>query len=154
MRTPALFVTALALAACGQQGSTKPAPASTVRFGVYSFTEHPDGIKEPIQGRVLVREDTVVVELVSRDCRYFTHSDPTKAYVYDCGDVSLVFDRREPITGARYQATKTVRDQQQTCTRYTTDKNGNQVCAQTTTEPIDRRVPVNGALRLSYIANP
>jgi hypothetical protein len=126
----------------------------SVRFGVYTFTERPDGIKDPIQGRVLVKEDTVVVELDARSCRYFARSDPTRAFVYDCGDVQLAFGRREPVATATYSTVKTVADRQATCVRYATDKNGNQVCAQQGSETVERRVPISGKLRLAYVANP
>ncbi|HEV8448096.1 MAG TPA: hypothetical protein VGQ44_14805 [Gemmatimonadaceae bacterium] len=152
MRLRFFFLAATALGACTHH--VVSAPAASVRFGVYRFAEHPDGMKDPIQGRVLVKEDTVVVEVESRSCRYFPQSTRLDVFVYDCGDVGLSFNRLQPVAGAQFSTHKTVLDRSVSCIRYTTDRSGNQVCTQQHTENVERQVPVSGKLHLAYVANP
>ena len=152
MRTPTLCLAALALAACAKHPSSGPVPS--VRFGVYRFMEHADGVKDPIQGRVLIKEDTLVVEVESRSCRYDVRSTQQGAYIYDCGDVGLSFNRLEPVDGAQFRVNKTVVDRAVSCIRYTTDRSGNQVCTQQHTENVGRQVPVSSRLHLTYVVNP
>lgn len=153
MRTRPYCLVALALAACAQHGSGAPAPP--VRIGVYRFTERPTGVNTTIQGRVLVTHDSVVVEAEPGPCHYDSRASTAGGpIVYQCADVSISFDRFDPVGRATYRTTKTVMDRKTTCVRYTTDAKGNQVCAQQQTETTEREVPVIGTLHLDTIAHP
>jgi len=152
MRISPFFPFALALAGCAHHGSSAPAPP--VRIGVYRFTERPNGVNTPIQGRVLVTHDSVVVEAEPGPCRYDPHTSAGGPIMYQCADVSIAFDRFDPVGRATYRMTKTVRDRKTTCIRYTTDSGGKQVCAQQQTETTEHDVPVTGTLHLEAIAHP
>ena len=145
-------IVALALAACTQHGSGAPAPP--VRIGVYRFTERPNGVNTTIEGRVLVTHDSVVVEAEPGPCRYDPHSTAGGPIVYQCADVSISFDRFDPVGRATYRTTKTVTERKTTCVRYTTDSSGKQVCAQQQTETVQHDVPVTGTLHMDTIAHP
>ena len=152
MRTPPYCLLALAFAACAQHGSGAPAPP--VRIGVYRFIERPNGVNTTIQGRVLVTHDSVVVDAEPGPCRYDPHTTAGGPIVYQCADVSIAFDRFDPVGQATYRTTKTVMERKTTCVRYTTDSKGNQVCAQQQTETVEHDVPVTGTLHLETIAHP
>ena len=152
MRTPPYCLVVLTLAACGQHGSGAPAPP--VRIGVYRFTERPNGLNTNIEGRVLVTHDSVVVEAEPGPCRYDTQTTADGPIVYRCADVTISFDRFDPVGHATYRTSKTVMDRKTVCIRYTTDSKGNQVCAQQQTETTERQVPVTGTLHLDTIAHP
>jgi hypothetical protein len=146
------FLILLITTACAQHGANAPAPP--VRIGVYRFTERPNGVNTTIQGRVLVTHDSVVVEAEPGPCRYDPHTTAGGPIVYQCADVSIAFDRFDPVGRATYRTTKTVMDRKTTCIRYTTDSSGKQVCAQQQTETTEREVPVTGTLHLDTIAHP
>ncbi len=155
MRSRPYCLVVLALAACAPHGSGAPAPpAPPDRIGVYRFTERPSGLNTPIEGRVLVTHDSVVVEAEPGPCRYDSHAtSPGGPIVYQCADISISFDRFDPVGRATYRTTKMVMDRKTTCVRYTTDSKGNQVCAQQQTETTERSVPVTGTLHLNVIAH-
>jgi len=94
------------------------------------------------------------VEVQSRSCRYDVRGPQQGAYIYDCGDVGLSFNRLEPVDGAQFRVNKTVVDRAVSCIRYTTDRSGNQVCTQQHTENVERQVPVSSRLHLTYVVNP
>ena len=146
------FLLVLIAAACA--GHAPSAPAPPVRIGVYRFTERPQGVNATIEGRVLVTHDSVVVEAEPGPCRYDTHTSAGGPIVYQCADVTLSFDRFDPVGHANYRMNKTVMDRKTTCARFTTDSKGNQVCAQQQTETTERVVPVTGTLHLDTIAHP
>jgi len=146
------FLAVLIAPACAQHGAGAPAPP--VRIGVYRFTERPNGVNTTIQGRVLVTHDSVVVEAEPGPCRYDQQTTASGPIVYRCADVTIAFDRFDPVGRATYRMTKTVTDRKTTCVRYTTDSAGKQICAQQQTETTERDVPVTGTLHLDTIAHP
>jgi hypothetical protein len=129
-------------------------PPPPVRSGVYRFTERPNGVNTTIQRRVLVTHDSFVVEAEPRPCRYDLHTTADGPILDQCADVSIAFDRFDPVGRATYRTTETVTDRKTTCVRYTTDSSGKQVCGQQQTETTQRDVPVAGTLHLETIAHP
>ena len=152
MRTSAPFLVVAALAGCPQHGASAPGPPS--RIGVYRFTERSPQLRQPLSGRLFVTHDSVAVEAEPGPCRYDTRSTSSGPIVYQCADVTLSFDRRDPIRNSTYRTTTTVMEHRTTCARYTTDSSGRQVCAQQQTETNERQVPVTGTLHLEIIAHP
>ena len=152
MRIPPLVLIAAALAACAQHADPAPGPPS--RIGVYRFAEHPSQLKGPIQGRLFITHDSVAVEAEPGPCRYDVQSNAGGPIVYQCSDVTLSFDRRDPVNGATYRTTTTVMQKKTTCVRYTTDSGGRQTCAQSQTETTEKTVPVTGRLHLEIVAHP
>jgi hypothetical protein len=152
VRTIAALLITFALAACAQHGTSVPGPPS--RIGVYRFTEHPAQLRTPIQGRLFITHDSVVVEAEPGPCRYDVHSASSGPIVYQCADVTLSFDRLDPVGKSTYRTTTTVMDRRTTCARYATDSSGRQVCVQQQTETNERQVPVTGTLHLEIVAHP
>ena len=69
-------------------------------------------------------------------------------FAYLCGDVTLSFDRSDPVRKAMYSFTTTDQKLVKVCVRYTTGSNGQQVCAETQTQTVDQKVTHAGTLRL------
>ncbi len=151
MRTLLSLVSLAGLAACAHRGAPDPAP-QTSRVGIYRFTEHPPQSKQPFQGRVGVTNDTVVVETESGPCLYDPHSPAGTTVIYHCGDITVSFNRTNPVLTARYTVNTTVTDQQATCARRTSDSR--QTCIQQRNDPIERQVPVTGTLHLELVIKP
>ncbi len=125
------------------------------RVGIYKFTEHVTELREPIQGRLEVTRDSVIIDADSGPCRYANEvTKPETPIYYECGKVWFSFDRVDPIKKSSFRTTATVTDRTPACTRYTTDKNGNQVCSQTGYETTERTVRPSGLLHLIVIAKP
>ena len=143
---------AVIVAGCAQQGTATP--PTPMRIGVYRFTERPSQLKQTIQGRLLVTHDSVVVEAEPGPCRYDTQSSAAGPIVYQCADITLSFDRRDPVGRATYRAVTTVIEHHTVCAKYATDSAGRQVCVQQQTETNERQVPVMGTLHLETIAHP
>ena len=142
-----------AAAACGKSGG--PATPPTPRIGVFRFTERPAQTGQTIDGRVLVTHDSVVVDATPGPCRYDTQaSHATGPIVYQCAEVTLSFDRYDPIGRASYRTTTMVTEHHTVCVRYTTDSSGRQTCAQTETQTTERVVPVSGTLHMETVARP
>jgi len=148
-----LLVVAATAAACAKSGA--PATVPTPRVGVFRFTERPAQISQTIEGRILVTNDSVVVDATPGPCRYDNQaSHATGPIVYQCADVTLSFDRFDPVGHAMYRTSTTVTERHTVCVRYTTDASGHQVCAQTETQTNDRQVPVTGTLHMETVARP
>src|SRR6478736_25593 len=97
-------VLAVALRACqSAPGDTKP-PLEQ-RLGVFRFTEHITAVGTEtidLEGHFVVWGDTVTVEARPGPCRLDTRVSTPNPFTYDCGGVTISFDRRDPIGRAMY----------------------------------------------------
>lgn len=115
-------------------------------LGSYRFEEQltPDA---KIEGTFVVGQDSVAIDAYPGPCRYERDRSNVLAIAYTCGGVSFAFDRADPVHKATYTAIVSVKGSRQVCVRYTTNKDGKQVCAQMSTETFYRDVRRSGALR-------
>lgn len=152
----AMMIAAAALtAACHHQASSRSPVLSIDRLGVYQFSEHATaGGDTPetldIEGTVVVLADTVAVEARPGPCIPSTPSVSSTSYAYTCGNnLSLSFDRRDPIRRATYFTRLAHNVKRQVCARYAM-VNGRQTssCAEFRTETSQEYVNRSGVLRL------
>ncbi len=141
-----ISVLMLSLALATACAASRPrAGISPDLFGSYRFDEQlsPDA---KIEGTFVVGQDSVAIDAYPGPCRYERDRSNVFAIVYTCGGVSFAFDRTDPVHKASYSAIVQVKGSRQVCLRYTTNKDGKQVCAQTSTETYYRDVRRSGAL--------
>jgi hypothetical protein len=145
------------LAACagsrGTDSSSASAPAP-IRDGRYAFSERPSGTSITLEGTFVVLGDTVMVDATPGPCRYDSNNAPGSPIAYRCADVSLWFDRRDPVTKATYDFQSVESKPKSVCVRYTTGPNGQQVCAQTGIEMVEVKVEHSGTLHAHLSAKP
>ncbi len=151
------FVPATLLAAAVAVAGCHNAPRETGplarRVGVYRFSERirpPNDIASEVvnlEGGFVVLVDSVTVETTTGVCHVNTGISRANLISYNCGDVTIAFDRSNPVEGATYTATIKYTAYQQVCLRYTTDSQGRQVCAQTNTEAVQRQQIEHGRIR-------
>lgn len=144
------------LAACGWAACHHASPGPTTsadRQGVYQFSEHVTangaaGESIDIEGQATVLADSVMVDARPGPCRF----DPTVTspgpFVYDCGNVRLTFDRRDPVQRSSYTATLAQNESRQVCARYATEVGGRSTCVEWRTETTQRLAKRSGSLRL------
>ena len=145
----ALPLSALLLGACT---SRAPEPATDAapffKDVTYRFNEQPPGTDRTIIGTVRVLGNAAVFDAQPGPCRMIPGlSERTSAY--RCDDVLLVADLTTPVVRVTYSTTRVVKENKSTCVRYQTNASGQQVCAQTQTDVVERAVPVTGQLRLT-----
>jgi hypothetical protein len=130
----------------GSSGSVAAA-APAIRDGRYTFDEKPVGTPRTLEGTFVVLRDTILVDATPGPCRYDTHSTAGGPITYQCADVSLSFDRRDPVMKATYAFITTEPKPKVVCTRFTIGPNGAQQCAESRTEFVDQTVRHTGTLR-------
>ena len=137
-----------------QRARSTHRPPLEQRLGVYRFSEHVDrpaarGARRiDIEGQLRrVRRHghgrSASGSLSARHAR----SRTPNPFTYDCGGVTLSFDRRDPIGRAMYSVVLTVTGTRQVCVRYATDATGRRYCAEQRTEATQRQVTQTGYLR-------
>ena len=158
MRTGIHMATIVLLGAAGLAcGASRSGPETSgngfARYaGIYRFEERvsPDLF---LDGRFMVQADTIELELKTSLCR----AEPNvsiQALTYTCGDeVRIHFDRLQPIVRATYSAKVMVTETRSVCVRYTTNRAGQQVCAEYKRESFQRVSTRSGRLRPQRLEN-
>ena len=94
------------LAACASHRGSAGALAATgpgaSPDGRYTFEERPTGTPRVLEGTFIVLRDTILVDATPGPCRYNPRTTPGGPIMYLCADVSLSFDRRDPVMKATY----------------------------------------------------
>jgi hypothetical protein len=142
-----------ALAAC-HSTPVDTRPPIEERLGVYRFTQHVTATGAEsidIEGRFVVFGDTVTVEAQPGPCRLDTRIAMPNPFTYDCGGVTLTFDRLDPAGHAMYSVMLSVTQTRTVCVRYATDPSGRRYCAEQRTEPSQRQVKQTGYLRVTRV---
>lgn len=137
----------VSLCACSAHGSD-PAPVPVWKDTIYQFSEQPAGLDRSISGTVRVIGRSAFVDAQPGPCRSVNRPDESRS-TYQCADVLLTVDMSTSVLRLRFSTTTTVREYKSTCVRYETNAQGQRVCAQTQTEPVERQVGVSGLLRLT-----
>lgn len=139
--------------ACGASRSRPEAGSAFARYaGIYRFEERvsPDLY---LDGRFMVQADTIELELKTALCR----AEPNlsiQTLTYSCGnEVWIRFDRLQPIVRATYSAQVLVTETRSVCARYTTNRAGQQVCAEYKRESYQRVSTRTGRLKPQRLEN-
>jgi len=145
----------LAIAACGKKGATAPKPLPMLD-GVYHFSERPPQLQDAIEGTLTVISDTVIVEAQPGPCSYDREQSwgRNHPYVYRCAEITLSFDRYNPVQKASYRTTTTIFERRTVCVRYETNSSGQRVCVQQETQSVPRQISVSGSLHMTRVQNP
>ena len=145
MRRTISLIALVSLAACGSAHSSTPAP---ILDGIYRFSERPQPLTQPIEGTLTILRDTIMVDAQPGPCRYEDKlSWGSSSIVYRCAEMTLSFDRSNPLRNARFRTTVTVDERKKVCVRYDVNPRGERVCVQQETQIVQREVPVSGMLR-------
>lgn len=149
--TRVVIVVAFVLGAC-HHATSNPSP-SVDRRGTYQFSEHvsaggdaPETID--IEGLAEVLDDSVTVDARPGPCRLDAPTLSPQPFTYVCGNVTLFFDRRDPVSRSSYKATLARNESRQICARYATDVGGRSTCVEFRTETTQHLVTRGGPLRL------
>ena len=147
----AISIAMLTLAACanhrGSAGSVAATAPTVNRDGRYAFEERPAGTSRTVEGTFIVLRDTILVDATPGPCQYDARTTPGGPILYKCADISLSFDRRDPVMKARYDYATTESKPKVVCVRYTVGPGGTQTCAETRTDFVAQTVEHSGALR-------
>lgn len=136
----------IACGACARHSAT-PLPASL--NGNYRFVEQPAMMTEPITGGIVIRGDTLIAVNDAGVCEYDARaSQHDDVIVYQCGNVTLRFDRRDPIGKATYQTTVTTQSRQVVC------DNARRGCTGARVENTTVARPITAKLHLKRIDDP
>ena len=150
VRVLAAVAVAGTLAACHNVPVEKP-PLEE-RLGVYRFTQHVTAAgaeSVDIEGRFVVFGDTITVDAHPGPCRLDTRVVMPNPLTYDCGGVTISFDRRDPVGHAMYSVMLTVTQTRTICVRYATDASGRRYCAEQRTDPTQRQIKQSGYLKVT-----
>jgi hypothetical protein len=131
-------------------------PPIEQRLGVFHFTEHITAAGTEtidLEGHFVVWGDTVTVEARPGPCRLDTRVSMPNPFTYDCGGVTLTFDRENPVGGAKYSALLTVTQTRTVCARYATDPSGRRYCVEQRSEPQQRQIKQTGYLRATRVTS-
>ena len=145
----------LAAAACATKGTTAP-KLLPMLDGIYHFSERPPQLQDAIEGTLTVISDTVIVDAQPGPCRYDQQQSWGRdhPYVYLCAEITLSFDRYNPVQKASYRTTTTILERRTVCVRYETNSSGQRVCVQQETQSIPRKISVSGSLHMTRVQNP
>jgi hypothetical protein len=144
--------TCLALAACTSKGSSTPGPAPLLD-GIYRFSEKPAPLTQSIEGTMTVLHDTVMVDAQPGPCRYEDKlSWSGGAIVYRCAEMTLSFDRSNPLRNSTFHTSVSVDERKTVCVRYDTNPAGQRVCVQQETQLVPREVQVSGTLHPTRVS--
>ena len=127
--TIAMLCTGLAGACSSSVYVAQPIPVSqhgTFRFSDRVYEASPSIV---VEGEFTVRADTIMAEVTSGNCQPIIPAS-TQSYGFRCGQVSLSFDRRNPLQRANYSVQGTAMVSQRVCKRYVTNTSGQQVCVE------------------------
>ncbi|MCL4866910.1 MAG: hypothetical protein KJZ47_13530 [Gemmatimonadales bacterium] len=118
------------LAACGSTVHlTRPIPES--QHGTFRFTDRVSAASPTIvvEGEFTIRADTILAQVTSGNCRP-TIPPSTQSFRFDCGQVSLAFDRYSPLQRGSYSVQGTAMEMRRVCVRFVPNSSGQQVCVQ------------------------
>jgi len=152
LRTVVAMAGGCLLGACSSKGSQAPAPA-VLLDGIYRFSEAQRPMTTPIEGTMTILRDTVMVEAQPGPCRYDDRMSWGKtALVYQCAEMTLMFDRVDPVRNSKFDTKVSVDEKKNVCTQYTTTATGQRICVQSETQMVSRDVDVSGFLHPKRIA--
>lgn len=124
------------LLACGSNVyQFRPIPVS--QHGTFRFTDRVSDASPTItvEGEFVVQADTILPGVTAGFCQPVIPPS-TQAFNFRCGNVSLSFDRLNPLQRATYAVQGTAMELQRVCRRFVPNQFGQQVCVQYGTESV------------------
>lgn len=118
----------VATAACGGSAPVQqPIPVDT--YGSYRFLHRVEGADPPItvEGEFTIEADSIRVGLASGYCRPLQPAS-VRSTSFNCGPVSLTFDRERPLLRSHFSVQGTAYVFQRVCRRYGTSPTGARIC--------------------------
>ena len=137
-----------AVAVFGACSSPKPETAVALDglIGVYHFSERIAGApgNPPIvfEGEFTVIGDTIKVDARPGPCRYAKRNAGVTSLSYQCGDITVTFDRRNPVERSTYSMTVVIPIPQQPQCSATVRRN----CTTSTDQATERTETRHGKL--------
>lgn len=153
MRLTFALAAAAGIIACHKAPQVEPRPARDL--GDYAYRLTIRGV--PVEGEFSIEADTVLLDADNHSCRRVPSGiiDPL-AHPFSCGGgptaFSVVIDSKRPAQSTWTSYTP-VKKTEQTCTRYTTTKEGQTICAATRTEVVTVNERISGRLEVTRIAS-
>lgn len=148
-----LSIVIVAVALVSACTSNKPATSARpeVMLGTWRFFEQVSQ-DLAIQGQFTVEQDTIDVDIRPGPCRYERDRSNMLAITYSCGpELSISFDRTDPVHRARYSALVHLTEQRTVCRRFATNATGGRVCVETGQETVFRDARRSGTLRVERV---
>jgi hypothetical protein len=141
------FVILLAAQVSCSSQSRAPRLTPEAQEGTFRFSERArgSGVVIDVAGEFTITADTIMARVADRSCRPRVPPD-TRSYLFDCGDVSLAFDRVEPLRRPRYSAIGIVMVEERVCREQVQDRFGVQRCAGYITQRVPRERSFHGEL--------
>jgi hypothetical protein len=148
----ASVVLCVVVAACSTKPSSTPQPRE-LADGIYRFSDSRAPLTQPIEGTMTVLHDTVMVDAQPGPCRYDDKiSWGSHAIVYRCAEMTLTFDRSDPVRSAKFDTIVMVDQKKTVCVQYQTTPTGQRVCVQQETQLVPTKVPVSGLLHPNRVS--
>lgn len=114
--------------------------------GTWRFVERLGGNPSVIlEGTVGIDPDTIWVDADWAQCQRAEATTRTRL-VYECGRVTISFDRFDPLRRMSYNAPVTVLERVEKCEQYQTNANGQVVCVRWRRETVEREVWKSGRI--------
>lgn len=142
-----LLLLAAGLAGCN---STVPVlrPTPESQHGNFRFSDRVSQASPTIivEGEFTVQADTILVSVSTGICQPVVPPS-TQSYRFRCGEMTLSFDRRNPLQRSSYSVQGTGMVQQRVCVRFVPNSSGQQVCVQYGTETVQVVQQFGGTIR-------
>lgn len=135
-------------AACGPSTVPSFTPIPVDRQGTFRFLERVMGSTPEIliEGELSVQSDTLLVSINSGNCQP-SAVPSTQSFVFRCGDLTLAFDRQNPVQRSSYSVRGTAIEMERVCRRSGRNAAGQTVCLEYGTQRNEVRRTFGGALR-------
>jgi hypothetical protein len=143
------------LVGCHRTPQVEPRPLRQV--GDYAFRMNIGAV--PVTGEFSIEKDTVALEAAEHSCRRTLQTglreEPLK-HSFDCGGgptfFRVVVDSKQPTLSSWFSTGSPRTKKEQVCDRYTTNKDGERVCAASRTVVVSVTEPISGRLEVTRIA--
>lgn len=149
MRAPRIAQRVMVIVAVMAGVAARPADAQLLSdsTGTYRY-EARSGSTIISQGTFTVTADSVIVEATPGPCRPVVGSSKAGAIRYDCGHVTLAFDRVRPLTRSHAYSSKTMIEKRPVCMVEGRDAQGRTICVKMGNESYEKEFPVTALIRV------
>jgi len=123
-------------------------PIPDSQFGTYRFSDRVHEANPPIvvEGEFTIRADTILASVTTGICQPEIPPQ-TQSFTFQCGPVTLSFDRRNPLQRATYEVQGTAMVLRRECLRYEPGRSGISVCVAYTQEEVQVVRTFSGQIR-------
>jgi len=95
-----------------------------------------------LEGDFTILSDTLLVTATPGPCRYDMRTTGVGRMIYQCADITLTFDRKDPLRHPEYSVSAVVTQPVRTCAQ----QRGDGGCARYVMEQVERTVRRTGVL--------